>query len=98
MNSKDFIQELASRIESGTKDTEKMISDLASVIASNISEEKSVTVQGFGQFFVKKLNERVEVNPDTNVRMLMPPQLSVVYKQSPLLLKKERKEASADEN
>lgn len=98
MNSKDFIQELASRIESSTKDTEKMISDLASVIASNISEDKSVMVQGFGQFSVKKLNERIELNPDTNVRMLMPPKLSVVYRQSPLLLKKDRKEVTTDEN
>lgn len=82
MNNKEFINELARRTGHDTVDTTKMVESFESVMTSHLEENDSIAVSGFGIFEVKKKMERVSVNPSTGKRYLIPPKLTLSFKQS----------------
>ena len=88
MNSKEFFTTLAQRIGSTPKDTQKMTEDLASIIADQLEEGDTFSVQGFGNFDVKKKLERIVINPTTKQRQLIPPKLVLSFKASNVLKEK----------
>ena len=85
MNNKEFISELARRLDYSNKDTSRLVSSLLSVMTQELQEGKSVVMQGFGTFEVKKKLERVSVNPVTQQRLLIPPKLVLSFRPSTLL-------------
>lgn len=88
MNNKEFISELARKLGYTNKDTSQLVSTVIGVMTQELQEGKTVAIQGFGTFEVKKKLERISVNPITQQRMLIPPKLVLSYKPSTNLREK----------
>ena len=82
MNNKEFISELARKLGYTNKDTTQLVSSAIGVMTQELQEGKTIAIQGFGTFEVKKKLERISVNPTTQQRMLIPPKLVLSYKPS----------------
>ena len=82
MNNKEFISELSQRLNYGNKETTRLVSSVLSVMTQELQDGKTITIQGFGTFEVKKKLERVSFNPVTQQRLLIPPKLVLTYKPS----------------
>ena len=80
MNNKEFIADLANRTKLGSREVTSLVSAIVSAIISELKEENTITVPGFGSLEVKKKLERVLVNPTTKQRMLIPPKMVVNFK------------------
>lgn len=88
MNNKEFIGSLSEQLSLSAKETEKLVETLTTCMAESIDEETTLTIQGFGNFEVKKKADRIVVNPSTKKRMLIPPKLVIGFKPSPILKEK----------
>lgn len=88
MNNKEFISELSKRLDYSSKDTTRMVASLLSVMTQELQDGKTIALQGFGTFEVKKKLERISINPATQQRMLIPPKLVLTYKPSITLKEK----------
>ena len=88
MNNKEFMSELARKLGYTNKDTSQLVSTVIGVMTQELQEGKTVAIQGFGTFEVKKKLERISVNPVTQQRMLIPPKLVLSYKPSTNLREK----------
>ena len=82
MNNKEFIAEMAKRTNRTISDTSVTVEGFESILKSHLEENDSVVVMGFGTFEVKKKLERISVNPTTGKRYLVPPKLTLSFKQS----------------
>lgn len=94
MNNKEFVSALAARLGIVPKEAQKRIDGLVETLATQLEQGNEVAVSGFGTFEVKKRNERVIVNPASGKRMLVPPKLTVNFKESSSL--KTRGRANTD--
>ncbi len=95
MNNKNFIQELASRMNYTQDETQKMVFSVIDAMNERFQEGEPVTIQNFGTWEVKKRMERIVVNPATRQRMLVPPKLVLGFK--PIAsIKKTLKEGGQD--
>lgn len=88
MNNKEFLSELSQRLGYSNKDTTRMVASLLSVMTQELQDGKTIAIQGFGTFEVKKKLERISINPATQQRMLIPPKLVLTYKPSITLKEK----------
>ncbi len=88
MNNKEFISELSKRMGYSNKEATQFVSSVLNVMSQELQDGKSVVIQGFGSFDVKKKLERISVNPVTRQRMLIPPKLVLSYKPSVTLKEK----------
>ena len=88
MNNKEFISELSKRMGYSNKDATQFVSSFLNFMSQELQDGKSVVIQGFGSFDVKKKLERISVNPVTRQRMLIPPKLVLSYKPSITLKEK----------
>lgn len=91
MTNKEFISALSERNNISLKETQRLIESLTEVMAESLSEGDSISIQGFGNFEVKKKLERIIVNPSTKQRQLIPPKLTVSFKPSNVLKDKFKK-------
>ena len=80
MNNKEFIADLANRTKLGSREVTSLVDAIVSAIISELKEENTIAVPGFGSLEVKKKLERVLVNPTTKQRMLIPPKMVVNFK------------------
>lgn len=80
MNNKEFIADLANRTKLSSREATSLATATVSAIISELLEENSIVIPGFGSFEVKKKLERVLVNPTTKQRMLIPPKMTVNFK------------------
>ena len=85
MNNKEFITDLATRLDEKAKETQRLASIFSTVFAESLEEGDSLSLQGFGTFEVKKKLERIVTNPTNKQRMLVPPKLALSFKPSNLL-------------
>ena len=65
-----------------------MVSSVLGIMTQELQDGKTIAIQGFGTFEVKKKLERISVNPATQQRMLIPPKLVLTYKPSNTLKEK----------
>lgn len=82
MNNKEFINELASRSNQTNAETTTLVNELIAVMTNHLVENDTIAITGFGQFEVKKKMERISVNPATGLRYLVPPKLTLSFRQS----------------
>jgi len=82
LNNKEFISGLSQKTGYNNKDTSEFVSSVLSIMSQELQEGKTVVLQGFGTFEVKKKLERVSVNPVTKQRLLIPPKLMLTFKPS----------------
>ena len=80
MNNKEFISELSRKLGYNNKDTSRLVSSVLSIMTQELQDGKTIAIQGFGSFEVKKKLERVSVNPITHQRLLIPPKLVLSFK------------------
>jgi DNA-binding protein HU-beta len=71
-----------------SKDANLYVSTIFNSMTQELQNGKSIVIQGFGSFEVKKKMERISVNPTTKQRMLIPPKLVISYKPSVSLKEK----------
>ena len=83
MNNKEFISIMAGRTGMKTKEVQRAVDALISVMGDSFQEGDNVQMSNFGCFEVKKKLERVMVNPATAQRMLVPPKLVLTFKPNP---------------
>lgn len=88
MNSKEFLGALSIQLNISMKEAERLVADTAECIAECVSDETTLSIQGFGNFDVKKKLERIVVNPTTKKRLLIPPKLTLNFKPSNVLKEK----------
>ncbi|CDE86693.1 histone-like bacterial DNA-binding protein [Prevotella sp. CAG:891] len=88
MNNKDFLNALALRTGMNAKTVQKATQTLIGEFVERLDADTSLSVQGFGQFEVKKKKERIAVNPATKQRKLIPPKLVLAFKPSAVLKEK----------
>ena len=85
MNNKEFITDLATRLDEKAKETQRLASIFSTIFAESLEEGDSLSLQGFGTFEVKKKLERIVTNPTNKQRMLVPPKLALSFKPSNIL-------------
>jgi len=88
MTHKDLVGNLAVKLNLPIVEIEKLLEDTSSIFAENLAEGTTIGLQGFGNFEVRKREERITVHPLTQVRTLSPPKLVVNFKQSNILKEK----------
>lgn len=88
MNSKDFFATLSQKIGTTPKDAQKLADTLATILSEQLEEGDTFSIQGFGNFEVKKKLERIVVNPTSKQRQLVPPKLALSFKASNVLKEK----------
>lgn len=91
MTHKEFINALAEQNGISAKEAQRLTDTLVEVMADTLDEGDTITIQGFGNYEVKKKMERIIVNPNTKQRQLIPPKLAVAFKPSPVLKDKIKK-------
>ena len=79
MNNKEYISALVSKLGITASEAQKLTTALVEELAGKLDEGNVLTIQGFGNFEVKKKLERVVVNPTTKQRMLVPPKLVLSF-------------------
>lgn len=96
MTNKEFIEELSRRVNRPGKETASLVASFIECVSQALQDDKTVSLQGFGAFEVKKKMERISVNPVTHQRFLVPPKLTLAFKPS-AALKEKFKNVSTDE-
>jgi len=91
MTSKELIAELAKRLDLTQTQTSKLLEDAVSVINSNLADNNTINIQGFGLFESKKKQERISVNPVTKQRFLVPPKITPVFRPGQVVKEKLKK-------
>jgi DNA-binding protein HU-beta len=88
LNNKEYILELSKRSGYSIQETTELVASLFTDITQHLQNGKTITIQHFGSFEVKKKVERISINPITKKRMLVPPKLVLTYKPSTSLKEK----------
>ena len=88
MDNKIIIEILSKRLDLNKAEIGNLLEGLTQVVKERCLELDAVVIPGFGSLETKKRMERIAVHPSTGKRMLIPPKISVGFKQSALLKQK----------
>jgi DNA-binding protein HU-beta len=80
MNSAELIATVSQKLQLSKTEVGKRMEDMVTVITSELLKDNSVSLSNFGTLEVKKREERINVNPASGKRMLVPPKLIVKFK------------------
>ncbi|WP_308599979.1 HU family DNA-binding protein [uncultured Dysgonomonas sp.] len=80
MTNQELIAALAKRLSWTQRQTSEGLEATVSIINSNLEENNSVNIQGFGLFETKKKAERISVNPVSKQRFLVPPKITLSFR------------------
>ena len=80
MTNQELIAALAKRLSWTQRQTSEVLEATVSIINSNLEENNSVNIQGFGLFETKKKAERISVNPVSKRRFLVPPKITLSFR------------------
>ncbi|MBO7367112.1 MAG: HU family DNA-binding protein [Paludibacteraceae bacterium] len=82
MNNKELIEKLSERLGVSKKEISKMLAATTQSIVQTVDEDRSITLQGFGLFEVRRKQDRILFNPASGRQMIVPPKLTLVFKPS----------------
>ena len=85
MNHKELIANMAAKMNVPKSVVEILLETTVATCTELLVEEKTIGFQSFGNFEVRKKEERLSVHPSTQLRTLIPPKLVVNFKQSNIL-------------
>ena len=88
MNNKEYISQMAAKLDLSNKEVQNLTNIFVAELADKMDDGSILSVQGFGNFEVKKKLERIVVNPTSKQRMLVPPKLALSFKPSQILKEK----------
>lgn len=80
MTNKEFISELAKRLEWTQTQTSAVMEGAISVLNTRLADSDIINIQGFGSFETKERQERVSVNPISKQRFLVPPKITPAFR------------------
>lgn len=80
MTNQELIAALAKRLGWTQRQASEALEATVSIINSNLEDNNSVNIQGFGLFETKKKGERISVNPVSKQRFLVPPKISLSFR------------------
>lgn len=92
MNQKELVAAIASKMNLKKPEVENILDTMVQIFREQLSEGNTIGLHNFGNFEVRKKEERLSVHPATQVRTLIPPKLVVNFKQSNTLKEKINKE------
>ena len=72
MNKAQLVEKVALKAEWTKKDTAKLVELVLDEILDSLKNLEDVRLSGFGNFLVKKVNDRVAVNPMTKTEITVP--------------------------
>jgi DNA-binding protein HU-beta len=85
MNNKELIASMATKMNAPKVVVAALLETTIATCSELLVEEKIIGFQSFGNFEVRKKEERLSVHPSTQIRTLIPPKLVVNFKQSNIL-------------
>ena len=85
MNAAQLTSQLAKRLGQTKMEIDDLIAKTTEIITEQLSADNIVSIHNFGTLELKELGKRVNVNPATGQRTLIPPKRVVKYKVSPTL-------------
>lgn len=85
MNHKELIASMAAKMNAPSSVVANLLESTIGIFTEQLAEEKTFGFQSFGNFEVRKKEERLSVHPSTQIRTLIPPKLVVNFKQSNIL-------------
>ena len=88
MNNKELIASMATKMNAPKSLVADLLQKTVVTCTELLVDEKTIGFQSFGNFEVRKKEERLSVHPSTQVRTLIPPKLVVNFKQSNILKEK----------
>lgn len=88
MNSVEFTAELSKALQIPKTEITKRMLELAEIISAELINSKDISLGNLGTLTLHKRDERLNVNPSTGKRMLVPPKLIVKFKVSSSLKEK----------
>jgi DNA-binding protein HU-beta len=88
MNNKELTAALSTKLNMSKNEITDILQAMVDVFYDELGRSKSIGIQGFGSFEVRKKEERLSVHPATQIRTLVPPKLVVNFKQSPSIKEK----------
>ena len=91
MNNKELINAISTKSELSAQEVERLLELTVKVCSDELLDSKTISLHGFGNFEVRKREERLSVHPATQIRTLIPPKLVVSFKQSNILKDKLKK-------
>jgi len=80
MTNQELIAALAKRLGWTQRQTSEVLETIVSIMDSNLEDNNSINIQGFGLFETKKKGERISVNPVSKQRFLVPPKISLTFR------------------
>lgn len=88
MNQRELITKMAAKMNVPKSLVENLLETTIVTCTELLVEEKTIGFQSFGNFEVRKKEERLSVHPSTQIRTMIPPKLVVNFKQSNILKEK----------
>ena len=88
MNHKELVASMAAKMNAPKSMVEVLLETTIATCTELLVDEKTIGFQSFGNFEVRKKEERLSVHPSTQIRTLIPPKLVVNFKQSNILKEK----------
>ena len=88
MNHKELIASMAEKMNSPKSIVADLLEKTIETCTELLADDKMIGFQSFGNFEVRKKEERLSVHPSTQIRTLIPPKLVVNFKQSNILKEK----------
>lgn len=85
MNNKELIASMALKMNAPKSVVAFLLETTVATCTELLVEDKTIGFQSFGNFEVRKKEERLSVHPSTQIRTLIPPKLVVNFKQSNIL-------------
>lgn len=85
MNHKELLATMAAKLNAPSSTVSILLESTIAVLSEQLASEKTFGFQSFGNFEVRKKDERLSVHPSTQIRTLIPPKLVVNFKQSSIL-------------
>lgn len=88
MDHKTFINRLAERMDCTPEQASTLADGLVEVLRETGSDLDAAAIPGFGTFSTSKTDEQILTDPDTGIRTLLPPAITMTFSPSVVLRKK----------
>ena len=79
MNTREFIKELAEKLNIPQKEAHKLLKTTTEVLSEVVTEGNSISIQKLGNFSVKKIQSRKMYSPKLRKHVITPPKKSLEF-------------------
>ena len=87
MNHKQFLAELALKMNSNVGDIANVNDSFVNVIIEHLKNLDSIAIPSFGKFEALKQDEKISIDLSTGKRILLPPVINISFTPASALIK-----------